>query len=106
MFHRVQFVERWGRGIKLILSKEPTAEFEEYAGLFITRFRRKGGKITPPEEKILELIKKDRKITKKELGEKLGLSSDGVRYHLRNLKKKGLVKWEGSSKKGEWIVEE
>ncbi|MBI2118944.1 MAG: hypothetical protein HYT97_04885 [Elusimicrobia bacterium] len=23
MFHRIHFVERWGRGIKLILDKEP-----------------------------------------------------------------------------------
>ncbi|MBL7203983.1 MAG: hypothetical protein ISS63_06570 [Desulfobacteraceae bacterium] len=29
IFHRGHFVERWGRGIRLILSKEPTAEFEE-----------------------------------------------------------------------------
>ncbi|MBU0460619.1 MAG: putative DNA binding domain-containing protein [Nanoarchaeota archaeon] len=109
MFHKVQFVERWGRGIKLILTKEPTAEFEEYAGLFITTFMRKGGKIsppiTPPEAKILDLIKLDNKITKKEIGVRLGLSADGVRYHIRNLRKKGLLEWKGSSKKGEWVVE-
>jgi len=29
MFHRVHFVEKWGRGISLILSKEPTAGFKD-----------------------------------------------------------------------------
>ena len=41
MFHRVHFVEKWGRGISLILSKEPTAVFKKVAGLFVTTFQRK-----------------------------------------------------------------
>jgi len=41
MFHRVHFVEKWGRGISLILSKEPTVEFKEVAGLFVTTFQTK-----------------------------------------------------------------
>jgi ATP-dependent DNA helicase RecG len=109
MFHKVQFAE--GRGINLILSKEPDTEFEEYAGLFITRFKRKGGKISPPiippktEGKVLALIRENNKITKEELAEKLGLSSDGVRYYIRKLRKKELLRWEGDSRKGEWVVE-
>lgn len=42
MFHRVHFAEKWGRGIKLILSNEPTADFKVIAGIFITTFKRKG----------------------------------------------------------------
>jgi ATP-dependent DNA helicase RecG len=41
LFHRIHFVEKWGRGISLILSKEPTADFKEVADLFITTFKRK-----------------------------------------------------------------
>jgi len=41
MFHRVHFVERWGRGIKLILSKEPTAVFTEIGTQFVAVFKRK-----------------------------------------------------------------
>ena len=41
MFHRIHFVERWGRGIKLILDKEPTAKFMEIGTNFITVFKRK-----------------------------------------------------------------
>ena len=29
MLHRVHFIEKWGRGIKLILFKEPDTEFSE-----------------------------------------------------------------------------
>ena len=47
IFHRGHFVERWGRGISLILSKEPTAGFKDVAGLFITTFQRK--KLTQDE---------------------------------------------------------
>jgi ATP-dependent DNA helicase RecG len=42
LFHRVHFVEKWGRGISLIISKEPTADFKEVADIFITTFKRKG----------------------------------------------------------------
>lgn len=38
---RAHFVERKGRGISLILGKEPAATFEEIAELFITTFPRK-----------------------------------------------------------------
>lgn len=41
IFHRGHFVERWGRGISLILSKEPTAEFEEIGDSFYVTFKRK-----------------------------------------------------------------
>jgi ATP-dependent DNA helicase RecG len=41
MFHRVHLVEKWGRGIDLILSSEPTANFKEVADIFITTFERK-----------------------------------------------------------------
>jgi ATP-dependent DNA helicase RecG len=41
MLHRVHFIEKWGRGIKLILSKEPDAEFSEVGTKFITTFKRR-----------------------------------------------------------------
>ncbi len=49
LFHRIHFVEKWGRGISLILSKEPTADFKEVADIFITTFKRKNYK--PKKEK-------------------------------------------------------
>jgi ATP-dependent DNA helicase RecG len=41
MFHRVHFVEKWGRGIDLIRTEEPMADFKEVADTFITTFSRK-----------------------------------------------------------------
>ncbi|MBM4055620.1 MAG: winged helix-turn-helix transcriptional regulator [Planctomycetes bacterium] len=41
MLHRVHFIEKWGRGIKLILSKEPDTKFSEAGTKFITTFIRK-----------------------------------------------------------------
>ena len=42
IFHRGRFVERWGRGISLILSKEPTAEFEEIGESFYVTLKKAG----------------------------------------------------------------
>jgi predicted HTH transcriptional regulator len=44
------------------------------------------------------------KLTAKELSEKLEISSDGVRYHLNQMKKDGVIHREGPDKGGSWIV--
>ncbi len=41
VFYYAGYIEEWGRGIKLILSKEPSASFKEVGRQFITVFRRK-----------------------------------------------------------------
>lgn len=41
LFHRAHLIEKWGRGIKMILEKEPATEFEEVGTHFITTFKRK-----------------------------------------------------------------
>ncbi len=118
LFHRVHFIEKWGRGIRLILSREPNANFKEVGTHFITIFQRKvpkqkqeksitktTPKTTPKTtEKIIALIKHDPSISKEELANELQLTVDGVKYHIRKLNKKGVLVWEGSSKAGRWIV--
>lgn len=32
------------------------------------------------------------------------ITADGVRYHIRNLKSHGVIKREGSTKSGKWVV--
>lgn len=32
------------------------------------------------------------------------ISADGVRYHIRNLKAQGVIRREGSTKSGKWVV--
>jgi len=51
-------VEKWGRGISLILSKEPDTEFKEVGTQFIVAFKRKelekvGEKVGENELKVL-----------------------------------------------------
>jgi len=53
MFHEVRFVEKWGRGISLILDKEPDADFEVVAGIFVTTFTRKHY-VPSPAQKTVE----------------------------------------------------
>lgn len=107
MFHQIHFVEKWGRGISLILSKEPTADFKEVGRQFIVTFKRK----TPvPEtvektvEKILTLIKETPRITQEELSQKTGLSRRGVEWNLRRLREKKVLKRVGGRKEGYWEV--
>ncbi len=115
MLHRIHFVERWGRGISLILSKEPDADFEVVAGIFITRFKRKGIEkgveglaerlvegLVENQKKILKFIAENPRISKREMAEKLGISTTAVDKNINTLKKRGLLKRSGGAKGGYW----
>jgi len=49
-------------------------------------------------------MKNNPSITRKDLADKIGLSPDGVKYHLQLLKKQGIIKHTGATKKGKWEV--
>ncbi|MCF0206247.1 MAG: winged helix-turn-helix domain-containing protein, partial [Bacteroidales bacterium] len=53
-------------------------------------------------EKILALIKSRPEITKKEIAEILHITEDGVDYHIRKLKKDGIIYRVGGDKGGSW----
>ncbi len=113
LFHRVHFIEKWGRGISLILSREPDADFKEVGTHFIAVFRRKGLEGTTPkttpktDDKIVTLIRHNPSLTKKELAKLLNISLDGVKYHIRKLRKKRVIEWKGPDRGGHWeILEE
>ena len=55
-------------------------------------------------ELILDLIRKDPRITKKELSELTGLTESGVSYNIRKLRGEGKLDYIGSSKSGYWKV--
>jgi len=82
------------------------------AGIFVTRFKRKHYVPVPTQkttqkttQKIIELIKENPYITRKELAEKIwDITEDGIKYHLKTLKEKGLLKRIGSDKGGHWEV--
>jgi ATP-dependent DNA helicase RecG len=59
---------------------------------------------TPVQNKILLLMMQRPAITRKQLAVALGITDDGVKYHLGKLKLAGTIVREGSTKKGCWKV--
>lgn len=55
-------------------------------------------------DKILEQMRDNPKITRRELATKLGLTSDGVKYHLKKMTEEGVVARHGSTRSGYWII--
>ena len=55
-------------------------------------------------QKIIEAIAKKSDITQKELAAVIGITEDGVKYHITRLRKKGLIKRIGPDKGGHWEV--
>ncbi|MBU4511072.1 winged helix-turn-helix transcriptional regulator [bacterium] len=66
-------------------------------------------KITFPittTQKTIALIGKSPEISRKELAEVIGLTEDGIKYHLKKMQKKGIIKRIGPAKGGHWEVGE
>jgi len=54
--------------------------------------------------KIIRLIKENPAITTAELAALCGISSDGIFWHVKNLKKQGTLIRVGGDKGGHWVV--
>ncbi|MBF0549531.1 MAG: winged helix-turn-helix transcriptional regulator [Deltaproteobacteria bacterium] len=120
LFHRVHFIEKWGRGVRMILEREPETEFEDVGGLFIATFKRKIVESSPEDlpgppaqigsqkgsQKIIELIKENSRITIKELAESQGISDRAVKMNLAKLKAQGILKRIGPDRGGHWEIED
>jgi len=111
LFQHSHRIEKWGRGIKMILEREPRTEFEEVGTvLFVARFWRKELEKNisetagvPSEEtseetsdKILAIIRSDTKTTARHIAGVLGLSSRAVEMQLAKLKQNGRLKRVGA----------
>ena len=66
--------------------------------------RNGGQKITPKQFNVLELIKKDPSISRKDIAEKLQINESAVQKHLDALRVKGVIKRMGPDKGGYWEV--
>lgn len=126
----VELVERVGSGIERMRNAMkgaglPEPEFE-FTDFFTIKFKRPvwvskeekstqktvektvekiTQKITQKTtQKIIELIKENPFITRKELAEKLDISEEGVKYHLKILKEKNKIKRIGPDKGGHWEI--
>jgi ATP-dependent DNA helicase RecG len=121
MLHRVHFIEKWGRGIRLILSKEPDTEFSEVGTKFVTMFKRRsyieevkkgaeswvkklGEKLGENENRIVEIVVTNKFVTIPELSKMLKISTTAVENNIAKLKAKKILKRIGPDKGGHWEV--
>ncbi|MBI2145726.1 ATP-dependent DNA helicase, partial [Candidatus Woesearchaeota archaeon] len=117
MFHQVHFIEKWGRGIGLILSKEPDTNFEEVGRQFVVTFKRKGvseavgvsggvsGGVNGGVNDLYEYIKKHPAGRVIHLQKALGVPRRTIERWIKQLKEEGKIEFKGSSKKGGyWVI--
>ena len=52
----------------------------------------------------MDVMEKQPGISAREIAHKVGVTTDGVQYHIRNLKKRGVIERIGPDKGGYWKV--
>ncbi len=55
-------------------------------------------------ERLLNLIASNPGLTRKELAKLLGITSNGVKYHIQKLTDENIIKREGSDRAGKWVI--
>ena len=56
------------------------------------------------EKQIVELLREEADLTRKEMAERLECSDSTIKRTLQSMVEKGVIKRIGSNKKGEWII--
>jgi ATP-dependent DNA helicase RecG len=130
-FFRAGYIESWGRGIEKIHREcrehgiEPPVYDFGMAGLMLTfqanpahlpaAASEHGGRgatrettpiatpITTPNQLVSMILAKP-EISQKELAEALGLTRDGIKYHLTKMKRNAVVRHVGPARGGRWEV--
>ncbi len=96
-------IETWGTGLKRIyeecMANNVRVIFKNTKEGFKVVFYKTTPKI---QQEIMTLITKNPQITKEEIAKAVGITIDGVKYHLKKLQQ---VKWHGPSKGGNWIIQ-
>ncbi|WP_435548422.1 ATP-binding protein [Desulfobacterium sp. N47] len=114
LFQRIDYIEKMGTGIERIRlslkeANVPQAQYELMSSFVKAVFPKaaESSEITTQEttqETMLRLIRLNPYTTRGELAGKIGITADGVKYHLEKLKKEGKLKHSGATKKGKWEV--
>jgi ATP-dependent DNA helicase RecG len=63
-----------------------------------------GGTTQEITNKIIQLIKENPQLSRRAMAELVGISENGVKYHLKKLKKEGKINHVGPTKKGYWKI--
>ena len=119
----LEIIERYGSGIARIdaACKEagvPPPIIEEQSGGFTIIFTKAttedgtpevingSGKTTQEttQEKIISILKMKPESTRNELSAQIGITPDGIKYHLTKLKAAGIIRHVGPTKSGSWEV--
>ena len=116
-FYLTRDIEKYGSGyirVRKEIADYPTMRFtyEEsgdgyFASLSYIEQRVESTKTTTPKttrEQLLELIRKDNRITREALASELGISVNGVKQQIRKLKLEGVLERIGSNRTGHWKI--
>ena len=57
------------------------------------------------QEKILLCVQKDPSITRRQMAEEVGISEDGIKYHLTKMREGGILRHIGPTKAGYWEIQ-
>ena len=84
----------------------PAPEYRQNEFMVYATIRQHGDAVTTEKttEKILSLILENPNITTEELARVCDMTPDGVYYHTKRLREKGLLVREGGRKEGHWVV--
>lgn len=134
MFKEVGLVEKYGSGIRRIIQGFheyglPEPKFQEISeGFMVTVYAAMPGRVAHEEssqkstgettlkttqitaqkttQKILGLIRDNPTISRSELAVQIGITPDGIKYHLDALRKQGALRRVGPDKGGHWEIVE
>ncbi|MBI4210589.1 MAG: winged helix-turn-helix transcriptional regulator [Candidatus Diapherotrites archaeon] len=113
LLQQIGLVEHVGSGISRIRNAlsnaglpEPKFEFTTFFTVTFTRPKIESPETTTPKTEglIMDAISQNPSITKEKLAEQLGISVDGIKYHIKKLRQKKKLEWNGPSKGGHWEV--
>lgn len=128
LFERIDMVEQIGSGISRMRNDMKEAKLPQPAfmtqgtfAVILQRSPKANEDTTPkttskttskttqvlkqkPKEKIVELIYLNNEITLTEMANILGITVEGVKYHMNSLKKNGIVDRKGPTHGGKWII--
>ena len=106
LFKRIHFGERWGRGIKLILSKELEVQFKDIADWFMTIFKRtkeiNGG--VNGGVNLLEYIQKNPGKRTSQIEIETKIAKRTIERQLKKLREDGKIEFRGSAKTGGYFA--
>lgn len=74
-------------------------------GVYTTQaIRKKLPKLPPRACALVEVIAENPRASQRDMAVKLGCSVDAVKYHIKRLKEKNILRRNGSSQKGHWVL--